>query len=129
MALTVWSVAELIRNGFTFWVVSILIYLALVGSMLWIRREDMVKNLSSSPNSAQENRNSEDSENAALEIVLKTIRTKGKVQRHDLLPQVGLSRSSLGRLLDQMEAQGLIRQIGDRKATYYVLGEKSAGNL
>lgn len=63
------------------------------------------------------------------EIVLNAIRTKGKAQRLDLLPQVGISRSSLGRLLDQMEARGLIRQEGDRKVSYYVLARKSGQNL
>ena len=54
------------------------------------------------------------------------ITPKGK---HDLLPVTGLSRSSLGRLLDQMEARGLIQQEGDRKASYYILAEKPDGNL
>ena len=69
------------------------------------------------------------SEKTAQKIILDAIRIKGKAQRHDLLPHVDLSRSSLGRLLDQMEAQGLIRQEGDRKASYYVLGEKPDRNL
>ena len=69
------------------------------------------------------------SDKTAQEIILDTIRTKGKAQRHDLLPQVGLSKSSLGRLLDQMEAKGLIRQEGSRKTSYYVLDEKLGQNL
>lgn len=71
----------------------------------------------------------EDSEMTAQKIILNVIRERGKAQRHDLLPQVGLSRSNLGRLLDQMEAQGLIRQVGERKCSYYVLAERPDKNL
>ena len=63
------------------------------------------------------------------QTVLTILRQTGKAQRHDLLTPTGLSRSSLGRLLDRMEAKGLIRQEGERKASYYVLAEKSGQNL
>lgn len=54
--------------------------------------------------------------------VLDVIRNKGQTKREDLLSATGMSKSSLGRLLDKMEEKGLITQIGDRKASYYVLG-------
>lgn len=62
-------------------------------------------------------------------IILEIIKANGRAKRQDLLPQVGLSRSSLGRLLDQMEAKCLIRQEGVRKASYYVLATKPLQDL
>ena len=55
------------------------------------------------------------------EVVLDLIRKSGRAKREDLLPVTGMSRSSLGRLLDEMESRGRIRQIGERKGSYYVL--------
>jgi uncharacterized membrane protein len=63
-------------------------------------------------------------------IILAIIREKGQARRHDFKPHVGLSRSSLARLLNEMEARGLIVQYGERKASYYTLAEpKMAENL
>ena len=55
------------------------------------------------------------------ETVLDVIRKKGQAKREDLLSATGMSKSSLGRLLDKMEEKGLIAQIGDRKASHYTL--------
>lgn len=103
-----------------------------VWSLVAVRRwwqKKAAKNISTSlPAASQHQGQQEPPSNGQLGIsekaqgiILETIRTKGKAQRHDLLPKVGLSKSSLGRLLDQMEAKGLIRQEGERKASYYVL--------
>lgn len=61
-------------------------------------------------------------ENKQEELVLDMIRKNGQVKREDILPALGISRSSVGRLLEKMEEKGLITQIGDRKASHYVLG-------
>ena len=133
LTLMAWSITEIIRYGFTLWTSAVLIYLVLVSMTLWLLRNDAAKNISTSPADIPHNPGGQElpsgeqpgvSEKTAQEIILETIRTKGKAQRHDLLPHVGLSRSSLGRLLDQMEAKGLIRQEGDRKVSHYVLAEK-----
>jgi predicted transcriptional regulator len=55
------------------------------------------------------------------EIILDVIRKKGQAKREDLLTATGMSKSSLGRLLDEMEARRLIVQVGERKASYYTL--------
>lgn len=55
------------------------------------------------------------------EVVLNVIRQMGKVKRADLLPRVEMSKSSLVRLLDQMEKKGLIVQVGERKASFYTI--------
>ncbi len=55
------------------------------------------------------------------EVVLDLIRKNGRAKREDLLPATGMSRSTLGRLLEEMEKRGRIRQIGERKGSYYVL--------
>src|SRR3990167_3773963 len=55
------------------------------------------------------------------QIILDLIRKKGQVTREDLLPATKLSRSALGRALDQMEVKGLIEQVGDRTGAYYTL--------
>lgn len=76
--------------------------------------------------SEQETEGSEDKEGPE-EIVLNVIREKGKAKRADLLPHVGISKSSLVRLLDDMEKRGLVVQTGERKGAYYtlkVLGHK-----
>lgn len=61
------------------------------------------------------------------EIVLNVIHEKGQAKREDLLSATGMSKSSLGRLLDKMEEKGLITQIGDRKTSHYVLGKPTGG--
>ena len=53
------------------------------------------------------------------QIILDLIRKKGQAKREDLLPVTNLSRSALGRVLDQMEVKGLIEQVGKRKGAYY----------
>jgi len=55
------------------------------------------------------------------EKILATIREKGQAKRRDLMNVTGLSRSSLGRLLDEMEKRGLIEQQGERKTSFYTL--------
>lgn len=57
------------------------------------------------------------------DIICAMIRSKGKAQRADLFEVAGMSRTSLGRLLDKMEKDGRIRQVGERKAAYYVVSE------
>jgi uncharacterized membrane protein len=64
-----------------------------------------------------------DSEKTAREIILEAIRAKGKARRSDLLPLLKMSKSTLVRLLDKMEAEGLVVQVGERKATYYAIKE------
>jgi len=54
-------------------------------------------------------------------IILEIIRTKGQAQRHDFLSVLNLSRTSLGRILDDMEKTGQIQQIGERKSAFYAL--------
>ena len=56
------------------------------------------------------------------EVILEVIRNKGQAKREDFLAASDMSKSSLGRLLDMMEAEGKIVQVGERKASYYVLG-------
>ena len=67
------------------------------------------------------------SETVAREIILDAIRTRGKAQRRDLLPLVTVSKSTLVRLLDKMEAEGLVVQIGEKKAAFYALPEPKQG--
>ncbi len=55
------------------------------------------------------------------DIILEIIRAKGQAQRHDFLAILNLSRTSLGRILDDMEKTGQIRQIGERKSAFYAL--------
>ena len=126
LALMAWAIVEIIRNGVTLWLSAVLVYLVLVSVTVWLRRGETLATALSPPTTLQteEQGESGQSEKTAREIILETIRTKGKAQRHNLLPQIGLSRSNLGRLLDQMEAQGLIRQVGERKSSYYVLAKK-----
>ena len=138
LALITWAIIEIIRYGITLWTSAVLIYLALISMTLWFSRSDEAKNISTSPSAIPHNLGGQElpsdgqlrvSEQTAQEIILNAIRAKGTAKRHDLLPLVGLSRSSLGRLLDQMEAKGLIRQEGSRKASHYVLVEKSGQDL
>ena len=131
LALTAWSILEIIQHGATLWALAVLVYLALVGVTLWGRHDETAANAAPAPLAPQAEGGGENgqTEKTAQEIILNAIRTKGKARRHDLLPQVGLSRSSLGRLLDQMEGKGLIRQEGERKSSYSVLAEKSGPNL
>ncbi|MBI2067416.1 MAG: hypothetical protein HYT77_05330 [Deltaproteobacteria bacterium] len=55
------------------------------------------------------------------EVVLDLIRKSGRAKREELLPVTGMSRSSLGRLLEQMEKKGSITQVGKLKWSYYVM--------
>ena len=67
--------------------------------------------------------NDQDSDTAKTdeEIILEIITQKGSAKRHDLLPHLDMSKSTLVRLLDEMEEKGQIVQIGERKASYYTL--------
>lgn len=58
------------------------------------------------------------------ETILDVIRQKGQAKREDFLAATGMSKSSLGRLLDKMETDGKIMQVGERKASYYKLADK-----
>lgn len=78
---------------------------SLVAVRRWWREKAAKNNgLAPSPVPTEHEMEAGQTEETAQEIILNAIRAKGKAQRHDLLPQVGLSRSNLGRLLDQMEA-------------------------
>lgn len=55
------------------------------------------------------------------ETVLQMIRERGKVTRKEIMESLKLSESAVGRILDQMEGKKAIRQVGERKAAYYVL--------
>ncbi len=61
------------------------------------------------------------------ETVLDVIRQKGQAKREELLFATGMSKSSLGRLLDKMETEGKIMQVGERKASHYIISKK--GNV
>lgn len=62
-------------------------------------------------------------EKTAQEIILEIIQARGEVKRKDLLRVTGMTKSNLGRLLDAMEAKGLIAQQGKRKAAFYTKGK------
>jgi hypothetical protein len=130
LALIAWAIVEIIRHGITLWTSAVLVYLALVSLTLWLSRSDAAKNISTSPAAAlpmdsqiSPVRKEEigEPEKTAQEIILNAIRTKGKAKRHDLLPLVKISKSTLVRLLDKMEAEGLVVQVGERKAAFYAL--------
>jgi hypothetical protein len=63
----------------------------------------------------------QESQKSPEDIILEIIRTKGQAQRHDFLAVLKLSRTSLGRVLDDMEKTGQIQQIGERKSACYAL--------
>jgi len=63
----------------------------------------------------------QESQQSPEATILEIIRTKGQAQRHDFLAVLNLSRTSLGRILDEMEKTGQIRQIGERKSAFYAL--------
>lgn len=137
LALMVGPIMEIIRYGFTFWASAILIYLIFVSLVLGLSCNDESKNISASnpidlPNPGTPKLLSDDSQpktspKTAQEIILETIRTKGKAKRHDLLPLVKISKSTLVRLLDKMEVEGTLVQIGQKKAAFYMLPELKPG--
>lgn len=55
------------------------------------------------------------------ETILQKIREHGKITRKEIMDALQLSESSVGRILDQMEAGKRIQQVGERKAAYYIL--------
>lgn len=56
------------------------------------------------------------------ELVVAVIRARGRARRADFLAAMRISRATLGRVLDEMERAGRIRQVGERKSAYYVMG-------
>ena len=54
-------------------------------------------------------------------VILEIIRSKGKAKRHDILPHLDISKATLVRILDKLEADGQVVQVGERKASYYTL--------
>jgi len=63
----------------------------------------------------------QDGQKPPEDIILEIIRTKGQAQRHDFLSVLKLSRTSLVRILDDMEKTGQIQQISERKSAFYAL--------
>lgn len=53
--------------------------------------------------------------------ILDMIKAAGKVTNRDVAARFQVSDTSANRLLADMTAKGLIRQMGERKGTYYVL--------
>ncbi len=51
--------------------------------------------------------------------VLEMIKTRGRIKNSDVAVQLGISRATTQRLLSDMVANGLIRQVGDRKSAFY----------
>lgn len=51
--------------------------------------------------------------------VIEMIKAQGKVKNNDVVIQLGISRATAQRLLSDMAANGLIRQVGDRKSAFY----------
>ena len=117
LLLLAWGMVDSVKNGFSLWTAAVLVYLVVVSVTLGLtrRRGGSSGALPSPQTSAQQ----EAAEKSVREIILEAIRAKGKAQRKDLLPLVTVSKSTLVRLLDQLEAEGLIEQIGERKASYY----------
>lgn len=55
------------------------------------------------------------------DAVLDAIKNKGKITRKEVGALLGISSSTAGRLLDEMEEKDLVEQIGQHKGTHYVL--------
>ena len=55
------------------------------------------------------------------ETILQRIKDHGKVTRKEMMETLELSDSSVGRILEGMEAKKQIQQVGDYKGTYYIL--------
>lgn len=55
------------------------------------------------------------------DAVLDAIKNKGKITRKEVGALLGISSSTAGRLLDEMEKKGVVEQIGQHKDTHYVL--------
>ncbi|MFA5044112.1 MAG: MarR family transcriptional regulator [Kiritimatiellia bacterium] len=53
--------------------------------------------------------------------ILEMIKAAGKVTNRDVAARFQVSDTSANRLLADMTAKGLIRRMGERKATYYIL--------
>ena len=52
-------------------------------------------------------------------LVLEMIKARGRIKNSDVAVQLGISRATVQRLLADMVVNGLIRQVGDRKSTFY----------
>lgn len=97
----------------------VLVYIAFVGGYVgWLKGDGAVG--SGDPRLRGDDKVGE-RERSLEDIILGIIRVKGRAKRRDLLPHMKMSKSSLVRLLDDMEERGLIVQVGERKASYYVL--------
>ena len=53
--------------------------------------------------------------------ILEMIKAAGKVTNRDVAARFQVSDTSVNRLLADMTAKGLIRRMGERKATYYIM--------
>ena len=51
--------------------------------------------------------------------VIELIRARGRIKNSDVAAQLGVSRATVQRLLSDMVASGMIRQVGDRKSAFY----------
>lgn len=90
-----------------------------VWTLVAVRRWWQVKAVREEMKSAEVEEATKAADGAKEQRILDLIREKGQVKRGDLLPVTGLSRSTLGRMLDEMEKKGLVEQVGERKGAYY----------
>ncbi len=51
--------------------------------------------------------------------VIEMIKARGRIKNSDVAAQLGISRATVQRLLSDMVANGMIRQVGDRKSAFY----------
>jgi len=51
--------------------------------------------------------------------VIEMIKARGRIKNSDVAIQLGISRATTQRLLSDMVANGVIRQVGDRKSAFY----------
>lgn len=116
LSFAAWTIVEIANYGATFFTVALLLYLIVTVVVLWKLKDPQTKIIEKIVNVEV---GSEAKEPEA--VILEIIRLKGKAKRHDLLPHVDMSKSTLVRILDKLEVEGKVVQIGERKASYYTL--------
>ncbi len=112
-----WTIVALIQNGVTVFNSALLIYLIAMLVVLWKLKDPQIKiieKIVKVEGDPEENKEPE-------AVILEIIRLKGKAKRHDILPHLDISKSTLVRILDKLEAEGQVVQVGERKASYYTL--------
>ncbi len=113
--------------GLTVISVVLLVLAAVLVYGRWVKNPVVANDVESKSTPASPVVMTEAVEAAPQDVIVEIIKSKGQARRNDFLKALKMPKTSLGRVLDEMEKQEVIVQKGENKGSFYVL--KSLDNI